>query len=263
MDLGIKGKRAFVAAGSRGIGRAVAESLAAEGVDLAVCARNEEVLARACNEISEKYSVQVHPVVCDLRKPKEIETAARLANELMGGVDILFCNAGGPPVGDFDELSDRDWELSFQQNFMSIVRLVRILSPHMKNQHWGRIIALTSVSVKHAIDRLIASNSIRLAVSGLIKSLSLELGPYGITVNAVAPGYTFTERVDEITKKTAEKEGITQEEAIARIARAIPLGRLAKPREIGDVVAFLASERASFITGATIVVDGGQSRYPL
>ncbi|MCD6254468.1 MAG: SDR family oxidoreductase [Thermotogae bacterium] len=263
MDLGLEGKNAFVSAGSRGIGRAVAESLACEGVNLVICARNEKDLAKACDEISNAHNVQAYPVVCDLKNPEEVENAVRLANEFLGGIDILFCNAGGPPVGEFEDFGDQEWGKAFQQNFMSVVRLVKAFLPHMKNQRWGRIIALTSISVKHAIDRLIISNSIRLAVTGLIKSLSIELAPHGITVNAVAPGYTLTERVQEITRKTAEKEGITEEEAVARIARLIPLGRLAKPQEIGDVVAFLASERASFITGATIAVDGGQSRYPL
>ena len=263
MDLGIKGKKAFVAAGSRGIGRAVAHALAREGADLAICARGREELEGTAMEIEGRYGVKVKAVVCDLSYEESVKTAVGEALDALGRIDILFTNAGGPPVGGFEDITGENWDYAYRQNFKSVVELCRMVVPGMKERKWGRIIALTSISVKHALDRMMISNSIRLAVTGFIKSLSLELAPYNITVNAVAPGYTLTERIKEIARSNAEKERVRPEDIIKRIARDIPMGRMADPMEIADVVAFLASERASFITGVTLLVDGGQSRHPL
>jgi len=263
MDLGIRGKKAFVAAGSRGIGKAVAHALAKEGADLVICARGREELEGTAMEIEGKYGVKVKAVVCDLSYEESVKAAVSEALDTLGRIDILFTNAGGPPVGGFEDVKIEDWDHAYKRNFKSVIELCKLIIPGMKERKWGRIIALTSVSVKYTLDRMIISNSIRLAVTGFIKSLSIELAPYNITVNAVAPGYTLTERIKEIARSNAEKERVKPEDVIRRIAKNIPMGRMADPMEIADVVAFLASERASFITGVTLPVDGGQSRHPL
>ncbi len=258
MDLGIDGKVAVVTAGSRGIGFAVAKELAREGANIVLNSRNADVLERSASEL-EKFGVEVLTVSGDLSDEGTIESIYEKTTERFGGADILFLNAGGPKPGGFFEVTDEDWLKTFELNFFSAVRLVRKFAPSMKERRWGRIIFLTSISVKEALPTLILSAGVRLALTGVLKNLSVELAPYNITVNAVAPGYTLTERVENLLKDKARREGISYEDAMRSITSKIPMGRMGKPEEIASVVAFLSSERASFITGQTIVVDGGQT----
>ncbi len=257
MDLGIKGKVAIVTAASKGIGFAVARKLAEEGADLVINSRSEENLRKAKDEL-EKIGAKVVIVPGNL---KEKETAKKIYNaavENFGRVDILFLNAGGPRPGGFFDVDERDWSETFETNFMSAQRLVRLAVPKMIENRWGRIVFLTSISVRNPIKNLILSNSIRMAITGMMKTLSLELAKYNITVNAVAPGYTLTDRVKLLLNDKAKRTGKDYEEVLEELAESIPMHRLGKPEEIASVVAFLVSEPAAFLTGQTVVVDGGQ-----
>ena len=257
VDLGISGKVAVLTAASRGIGFAVAEQLAKEGVNLVLNSRNPENLRKVAFELS-KYGVKILTVAGDLSDVETLKGIEEKTSSEFGGADILFLNGAGPKPGGFFDVNDEDWKNVFDHNFMSAVRLIRSFAPGMKERRWGRIIFLTSISVKSAIPTLILSAGVRLALTGVLKNLSVELAPFGITVNAVAPGYTLTERVENLLKDKADREGITFEEALRGITSSIPMERMGKPEEIASVVAFLASDKASFITGQTIVVDGGQ-----
>ncbi len=257
MDLGLRGKKAVITAGSKGIGFAVARELAREGVDLIVNSRNPENLERARKDL-EEFGVDVLTVPGDLTDPETANAIWKKAVEAFGGIDILFLNGAGPKPGGFFDVDEEDWMNVFRHNFMSAVRLIKLAVPHMKSERWGRIIFLTSISVKMGIPTLILSGGVRTALTAVLKNLSIELAPFGITVNAVAPGYTLTERVRQLLLDRASRESTTYERALEEITKSIPMGRIGKPEEIASVVAFLASERASFMTGQTIVVDGGQ-----
>lgn len=258
MDLGLTGKVAIVAASSTGIGKSVALGLAAEGAQLALCARRAEPLAETAAEIRELHpSVQLIQVVCDLTHAAAISRLVATTMERFGTVEILFTNAGGPPAGTFEELNDDQWEASFQLTLMSAVRLIREVTPHMKRQHWGRIINLTSISVKQPVAGLILSNSLRSAVVGMAKTLSQELAADNILVNNVCPGYARTDRLAELAEKQAALRDTTPDAIFEEWGREIPLRRVAEPEEIANLVVFLASEKSSYITGATIQVDGG------
>jgi len=264
MELRLAGKRALVAAASQGLGRAIALRLAEERAKLAICARNAERLNRAAEEIATRSGAQVLAIPTDLTDYEQIRLLVRKANEELGGIDILVANAGGPPPGSFLELSDEQWQEACQLTLMSAVRLARAVVPGMIEQRWGRLIFSTSVSVKQPIDNLVLSNSLRLAVIGLAKSLANELAQYNITVNSVCPGATATERLRELIEHRAERARLSYEEAEQRLwLREIPMGRLGQPEELANLVAFLASERASYITGTAIQVDGGAVRFPL
>ncbi len=260
MDLGLKGKVAVVTASSRGIGRAVAECFAAEGCSLALCARNEERLTSAAKAIQNKHGVEVFAESVDISDGTEVTRFIENVGEKFGRIDILVNNAGGPKSGTFEALADKDWRHAFELNLMSVVRCIRGVLPYMKEQNWGRIINMTSISVKQPIENLLLSNSIRAAVVGLTKTLADELAPYNITVNSVAPGYTHTERLDELSLSLSKKKGVRQEQIFEDWEAKIPLKRLALPKEIADAVLFLSSERAAYITGVTLHVDGGYIR---
>ncbi len=251
MDLGIKGKRMLVCGGTKGIGRAVANEFAKEGTLVHVVARNDS--EKVAKEISEKYGVKVFGHNGDLSKFDDIK---RISSEI-GNVDILFINAGGPKPGDLEDLTDEDWHTAYDLTMMSAVRLINAFLPGMLSKKWGRVIASTSVSVYEPIPRLLLSNAIRMAVVGLMRSLSAEHAKDGVTFNCIAPGYTLTERIKTLFEDTAKKSGITVEEASKSIVDKTDIKRLAKPEEIAAMVAFLASERASYITGTVIRVDGG------
>ncbi len=257
MDLGLKDKIAIVTASSKGLGKACAIGLAREGTKVVICARNLTELEKAKAEIENNLNNDVLAVQADVTNYDDIKKLVNSTVEKFGTVHILVTNAGGPPAGYFENFSDEDWNNAFNLNFMSAVRLIREVLPFMKSQRWGRIINITSVTVKQPIDNLILSNSIRMSVLGLSKTLALQLAKYNILINNVAPGYTLTDRVKFVLEQKAKDTGKTIEEVKSELAKDIPLGRLAEPEELANLVVFLASERASYITGVTIPVDGG------
>jgi len=258
MDLGLKGKVTLVTAASRGLGAAAALAFAREGARVAICARSRAPLMETCHRIADETGIEVLAVPADVSKPTAAEELVTTTVERFGRLDILVINAGGPPSGSFLDLKQADWEQAVQLTLMSAVRLCYAAVPVMQRQGGGSILAVTSLSVKQPLDNLLLSNSLRLGVIGLIKSLSNELGPAGIRVNAICPGWTRTERVDELLQARANKSGLTPEEEAAKITATSPLGRMADPEEFARAAVFLASPAASYITGVSLLVDGGQ-----
>ena len=263
MDLGIKGKIAIVAASSKGIGLAAAKKLAEEGANVVICSRNEENLRIAETELKKASVGEVLAIKCDVTQKADIESLVDKAVDHFGTVHILVNNAGGPPAGYFEDFDDDAWFKAFELNFMSAVRFIRKVLPLMKSQKWGRIINITSVTVKQPIDNLILSNSIRMAVVGLAKTLALQLAEYNITVNNIAPGYTLTSRVRSLVETRAKERGVEFEKIVEELVKEVPAKRMADPSEIGNAVAFLASEAAGYITGVTLFVDGGYVKATL
>ncbi len=257
MDLGLKDRVAIVTASSKGLGRAVATGLAREGAKVVICARGEEQLTKTAEEIGSLTGSRVLSVRTDVTQHEEVKSLVKKVMEEFDRIDILVCNAGGPPPAEFLELSVEDWREGIELNLMSTIYLIREVVPHMKRREWGRIINMTSVAVKQPIDGLILSNVTRTAVAGLSKTVSNELARDNVLVNTVCPGYTLTKRVEELAKTRSIKEGVSTEEVFGMWERLIPMGRLGKPEEFANLVVFLASERASYITGVTIQVDGG------
>ncbi len=260
MDLGIRGRVALVAASSRGLGRAVAEELAAEGVSLVLCARGADALRAAAADIAAAHGVPALPVPADVGTPGEAERVVREGLARFGRIDILLTNSGGPPAGSFEALDDAAWKAAAALLLESVVRFTRAVLPGMKERRWGRILNVTSIAAKQPVDNLMLSNALRAAVTGFARTLANEVAPFGITVNNLLPGFTRTERMLELAAVTARKEGIPEAEALARFAAAVPMGRMAEPREFAALAAFLASERASYITAQSMAVDGGWIR---
>jgi 3-oxoacyl-[acyl-carrier protein] reductase len=257
MDLGLKERVAIVAASSRGLGRACARELAREGATVVICARGRSQLEATADEIGKETGAEVLPIKADLRDDAQIQYLAGEALRRFGRIDILVSNNGGPPAGRFDDFDDDAWLASHQLTLMSAVRLIRAVLPAMRTRHWGRIINITSVTVKEPIDNLLLSNVYRPGVIGLAKTLSAQVAASGITINNVAPGYTRTGRVIELAEARATEQGKTVEEALADTTAGFPMQRMGEPEELAALVAFLASERAGYITGTTIPVDGG------
>jgi 3-oxoacyl-[acyl-carrier protein] reductase len=257
MDLGLRGKVALVAAASRGLGRAVALELGSEGAKLVLCARGSDDLDSAKQFISTCTGVDVHTVVADLSRREHIELVTTEAMATFGQVDILVTNAGGPPAGIFENHPWDAWERAVNLTLRSVVELTRAVLPGMRTRKWGRIININSIAAKQPVDNLILSNSIRSAVSGFSRSLANEVATDGITVNSILAGYTRTDRVEQLANATAAKEGIDKGDVLARFEREIPMKRLGEPKELAALAAFLASERAAYITGQSIAVDGG------
>ncbi len=257
MDLGIRNKVAFVAGASKGLGKAIAVELSQEGAKVAICARDSQELSGAVEEIRSLTGGDVIGVPADLTDTEEARKFIKKGLEFFGTVDILVNNAGGPPDKKFLEIDEDLWNFGFRLNLLSTITMTREAVPVMIEKRWGRIINLTSISVKQPIEGLILSNTIRIGVVGLAKSLSNELAPYNITVNNVCPAYTMTERVRKLSADIAAKTGATPEEVIRKWESQIALGRMGKPEEVAALVAFLASERAAFITGDSIQIDGG------
>jgi 3-oxoacyl-[acyl-carrier protein] reductase len=257
MDLGLKNKVALVAASSQGLGRAVAEELAAEGASLVLCSRSAERIAEAAASIADETGAHVLGVPADVTFATDVKRVVESGVERFGRIDILVTNAGGPPAGRFDQLSVEQWEAATKLTLFSAVELARQVLPGMKSRGWGRILNITSISVKQPVENLLLSNSLRAAVTGFARTLANEVATDGITVNNILPGYTRTERVEELANMMAEKHGITAEEFKAKWEQEIPMRRLGHPREFAALAAFLVSERASYITGTSIPVDGG------
>ena len=260
MDLGLKGKTALVAASSKGLGRAVANELAREGANLVICARRVRPLERARLAIFDETGVEVVAVPADLGEPEEIDRLMAAAKAEFGRVDILVTNTGGPPPGPFESHSRKAWSEAVRQNLYSVLNLTREVLPAMREAGWGRIINITSVAVKQPVDGLILSNAVRAGVTGFAKTLANEEARFGITVNNVMPGYTKTERLEKLAADASDRSGVLVEEAYAQWESQIPMGRIGTPAEFAALVAFLASERAGYITGVSIPVDGGAIR---
>jgi 3-oxoacyl-[acyl-carrier protein] reductase len=261
MDLGIAGKTALVAASSMGLGRACAEALACEGVHVAICGRGERNLLKAVEDMRRNHRVNILGVKADVSKVQDLKILVERVNSELGMPDILVNNAGGPPYAYFDQITDADWDQALQLNLFSAVRLTRLVLPEMTNKKWGRIINITSMAAKEPVDGMMLSNSVRAAVHGFAKTLSREVAAYGITVNCVLPGSTRTTRIENLARVKAKQMQISFEAALKSYADPIPVGRLGEPSELGDLVAYLSSQQASFITGTSILVDGGTLRF--
>ncbi len=260
MDLGLKGKIALVTASSRGLGRAVAEELAAEGASLVLCARNTASLEKTADAIRETTGAKIITVTADVSDPAAIDSVWARARDEFGRVDILITNAGGPPAGPFESHPPSAWTDALRLNFESVVNITRAVLPGMKERRWGRIINITSIAVKQPVDNLILSNSVRAAVTGFARTLANEVAGFGVTVNCVMPGYTLTDRIADLAKANADQRGTTTDAIVGAWESQIPMGRLGTPKEFAAMVTFLASERASYTTGASIPVDGGWIR---
>jgi 3-oxoacyl-[acyl-carrier protein] reductase len=260
MDLGLKGKIAIVTASSRGIGRATAEILAAEGARITICARTAAAVASAAEQIRGRTGTEVLALEADVSRAEDIERIVARTVDTYGTVNILVNNAGGPPAGTFDEVADEAWQAAFELTLLSVIRMTRAVLPHMRRAGGGVVINLQSTSVKVPLDNLILSNAIRTGVIGLAKSLSAELAKDGIRVNNVLPGAIMTDRQQEMLARQSARSGKSVEEIVRLREAAIPLGRFGDPADLGNMIAFLASDRAGYVTGVTVQVDGGLVR---
>ena len=260
MDLGLKGKSAVVVAASKGMGKACALGLAAEGVRVAMCARGEAALNEAAAEVKRKTGAEVLAAAADVNNADDIKRVVAQAAKAFGGVDILVANAGGPPPGPFEQMTDEQWKQAFEQVHLSTVRFIREALPYMRKAKWGRILAIQSSSVKQPVEGLVLSNGIRPGIAGLFKALAGDVAKDGITVNLVLPGRIMTDRFTAHQADRAKRAGITLEQQIALASADIPVGRIGTPEEFANMVVFLASERASYITGSVVQVDGGLIR---
>jgi 3-oxoacyl-[acyl-carrier protein] reductase len=257
MDSGLRDRCAIVCAASKGLGKAAALALGREGARLAICARHSAPLEAASADIAQATGAFVVPIVADLSRRADIDRLIETAADRLGAIDVLVTNGGGPKSAPFEVLTDEDWTAAVDSLLMSAVRLARGVIPHMRGRGRGCIIHITSVSVKQPIDNLVLSNAVRAAVTGLARTMANELARDGIRVNCVAPGYTRTDRVVELSEAAAAREGTTSEAVLRRLETQIPAGRLGTSEEFGQVVAFLASDAAAYVTGVTVQVDGG------
>lgn len=257
MDLGLKGKTALVCGSSQGIGRAIAEALASEGAAVAVNSRVAKKVEAVAAEIAAATGAKVAAAPGDLTDPAVVESVVAAARAALGRIDILVTNTGGPPSGPFEDHDAGAWRHAIAQNLESVVNLARAVLPEMKERRWGRILNVTSITVKQPVDGLILSNAVRAGVTGFAKTLSNEAAPFDVTVNCIIPGYTRTERLVDLAEADAGRTGDTIDGIYERWAREVPLGRLAEPEELGAMAAFLCSERAAYVTGQSVAVDGG------
>ena len=260
MDLGLTNRVALVAAASKGIGFATALELAREGARVFLCSRDEKRAGDAAERIHQETGATVAGIGADVTDDESVKRFVNLAIDRAGKVDVLITNAGGPPATTFDQTDLDLFRKAFELNALSAIRLVKLVLPGMRQQKWGRIVNITSVSVKQPIEGLILSNTIRAGLTGWAKTVANEVAADGVTVNNVAPGYTLTERQEELARTRSETLGKTKDEIIASWATQGPIGRIGKPEEIAAAITFLASERASYITGTTLQVDGGWVR---
>ena len=262
MKLNLKNKNAIVCASSQGLGKAAALDLAEEGVNLAICSRDQDKINKVKEEIHQKTKSEIKVIALkvDLDSPDEIQAFYKQVENDLGSVDILVNNNGGPPPSTFEQLSDDDWQKAFNSTMMSCLRLSKLVIPNMKKNGWGRIINISSVSVKTPVNGLFLSNSLRMGVLGWAKALSDELAPHGVTVNTVCPGYTRTERVEAILETQSNSSGLKKEEIEKSIAENIPMKRVGEAEDLAGLITFLASEKADYMTGLAIQVDGGSAR---
>jgi 3-oxoacyl-[acyl-carrier protein] reductase len=260
MDLGLHDRTALVAASSRGLGRAIADELAAAGANLVLCARSADALMESAEAIRRSSAVRVVAVPADVAVAADVERVVAAAEAELGGVDILVTNSGGPPAGRFENHDAAAWEAAARQLLFSAVGLARRVVPGMRARRWGRVVTITSIAVKQPVEDLILSNSLRAAVAGFARSLANEVAADGVTVNNVMPGYTRTERLEELATRMASKRGVPFESRFDVWNDEIPMRRLGEPHELAALVAFLCSARAGYITGTSIPVDGGWIR---
>ena len=257
MELGLKGRVAIVAASSQGIGRATAEAFAAEGCRVAMCARNERTLALAAEGIRKQHSAEVLDRALDVTDAAAVRQFVEAVVAKFAAADICVTNAGGPPAKGFLAATVEDWHKAVEANFMSTVHFAREVIPHMQHRRWGRIITITSITTKQPVADLVLSNAVRAAVVGLVKSLANEFGKDGILVNNVGPGFTATDRLKELAKSRSAASGAAEKDIFDGWAADAPLRRLGEPREVAETIVWLASDRASYVTGQTVLVDGG------
>jgi 3-oxoacyl-[acyl-carrier protein] reductase len=257
MDLGLKNRVALIAASSQGIGLATAEAFAAEGCRIAMCARNQQTLQAAAEKIRKQYAAEAFAEVCDVGDPAAVNRFVTAVVAQFGGVDICVTNAGGPPTKGFLAASLDDWQRALDLNFLSTVYFSREVIPHMQRKRWGRIITITSITTKQPVADLVLSNAVRAAVVGLVKSLANEFGKDGILVNNVGPGFTATDRLKELAKARSAASGKSEQNISDGWATDTPLKRVGEPREVAETIVWLASERSSYVTGQTVLVDGG------
>jgi 3-oxoacyl-[acyl-carrier protein] reductase len=257
MNLDLKDRVALVAASSQGIGLATAEAFAAEGCRVAMCARNPQTLQAAAEKIRQEYRVEVMAEAFDVTDAGAVQQFVAVVAEKFGGIDICVTNAGGPPAKGFLDASIDEWQRALELNFLSAVYFARQVIPYMQRKRWGRIVTITSITTRQPVADLVLSNAVRAAVVGLVKSLANEFGKDGILVNNVAPGFTATDRLRELAAARAAASGKSEREIFENWAADAPLKRLGDPREVAETIVWLASERASYITGQTVLVDGG------
>lgn len=260
MDLGLRGKVAIVAAASSGLGKATALELAAEGARVAINARNDEQLQATARQIQSTTGAEVLAIAGDVTNEDLVRRLVSETKSRFGSVDILVANAGGPPAGFFDDFSAKHYREALELNLISTISLCREVIPHMRERGWGRIVAITSIAAKQPVENLILSNTARAGVLGFMKSLSQQIADDGITANTLCPGFHLTERLKTLSLSIAKKEGIGVEDLYARWAESTPMKRIGDPGEFAAVVAFLCSQRASYLTGTVIQVDGGAYR---
>ena len=260
MELSIKGKNAIVCASSQGLGKSAAIDLAKEGVNLALCSRSKEKVDAVKEEINKISDVKVISIEADLNSGKDIQEFYKKAHNELGSINILINNNGGPPPSTFEELSDEDWQKAFNATMMSAIRLSKLVLPNMKENKWGRIINISSISVKTPVNGLFLSNSLRMGVLGWAKALSDEVAPHGITVNTVCPGTTKTERIEEILNAQSKSSGKDKKEIERKLAGSIPMQRIGKAEDLSALITFLSSEKAEYMTGLAVQVDGGSAR---
>ena len=262
MNLNLRDKNAMVCASSQGLGKAAALELAKEGANLAICSRDQKKINKVRDEILKQLEneVEILALKIDLGNSKEIKEFHQRATEHFDAVDILVNNNGGPPPSSFEKLTDADWEKAFNSTMMSCIRLSKLVIPKMKQKNWGRIINISSVSVKTPVTGLFLSNSLRMGVLGWAKALSDEIAPFGITVNTVCPGYTKTERVEAILDAQSKSSGLTKKDIEKSIAENIPMKRVGEAEDLAGLITFLASEKANYMTGLAVQVDGGSAR---
>jgi len=251
MKLELEEKCAIVCAASKGLGKAIAKALIREGAKVLICARDEKNLQKTAEEIGAKW------LAVDMTKEKDREKLAAEGLKILGKIDILVNNSGGPPVGKFESFTPQDWKDAFELNFLSFVHLTKLVLGGMKERGWGRIINMASYAALETVEGLILSHGIRPSVLTWTRALAREVAPFNIGVVAVCPGLFYTDRVKEIVKTRSQKEGRSAEEILKEWTSQIPMGRMGNPEELGDLVAFLSSPKASFITGSAIVIDGG------
>lgn len=256
MDLGLKGKNALITGSSRGLGFAVADELAREGVNVLICGRNNDTIEAAKSKLT-KHGGKVVGVTADISTPDGIDHVLTMADAALSGVDILCMSTGGPPSGNFSDLDPEAFTRSANDLIESLVRLIKGVVPGMMDQKWGRVLAVTSISAAQPVDNLILSNTMRAGITGLMKSCANEYAKYGLTFNCLMPGYTNTQRMQNVLQAAAKANDVSLETAQGRIAKDVPVERMGRPEEFSALAAFLASERASYINGTSIPVDGG------